>query len=174
MKLPIYLFLGLVTPLAGWADASSDMMEENEKIIDAFIATVRSELSSGKVAALTAGLELKAEEAAVFWPIYQEYEAQLFALGDRRLDLIEDFAVAVHANALTDEFAQKIADDWFQLKTDHLQLLKTYHLMIATALSPMKAAQFVQLEHRFNMVTDLLIASEVPLIDPLLPYLINK
>ena len=35
---------------------------------------------------------------------------------------------------------------------------------IASALSPLRAAQFGQIEHRFNTAIDVMIASEVPLV----------
>ena len=41
---------------------------------------MRDDLSRGKVEIITDVMHLNANEAKVFWPIYQDYETELFAL----------------------------------------------------------------------------------------------
>lgn len=128
-----------------------------------YIDAVRVELIDGKVGLISGVMKLSDEEAEVFWPIYYEYELELFDIGDRRVELIERFITAHQAKVLNDLEARKMAAEWFKQETDRLGLLKKYHELIANKLSLLHAIQFLQIEHRVNTVIDLMIASELPL-----------
>lgn len=128
-----------------------------------YIDAVRVELIDGKVSLISGVMKLSDEEAEVFWPIYYEYELELFDIGDRRVELIERFITAHQAKVLNDLEARKMAAEWFKQETDRLGLLKKYHELIANKLSLLHAIQFLQIEHRVNTVIDLMIASELPL-----------
>lgn len=130
----------------------------------AYVEAARDDLSRGKVEIITAVMHLDAEQSKLFWPIYQEYEVELFDLGDKRLELIRQFIPARQSGRLDDKKAGELADGYFQFELARLELVKRYHAEIAKALSPLCAAQFTQIEHRMNTVIDLLIASEMPLV----------
>ena len=128
-----------------------------------YIDAVRIELADGKVGLISGVMKLSDEEAEVFWPLYYEYELELFDIGDRRVELIERFISAHQAKVLDDIEAREMAAEWFKQSTDRLGLLKKYHELIANELSLLQAIQFLQIEHRVNTVIDLMIASELPL-----------
>jgi hypothetical protein len=77
--------------------------------------------------------------------------------------MTKTFVTALSSNTLDDPKASKLADDWFNFETQRLELLKKYHKQFADQLSPIRAAQFVQIENRVGTVVDLIIASELPL-----------
>ena len=82
-----------------------------------------------------------------------------------RVELIRKFAAAQRAGRLSDQEASTLADGYFQFESQRLDMLKRYHGIISKELSPVRAAQFSQVEHRVGTVVDLMIASEMPLID---------
>lgn len=129
-----------------------------------YVTAMRDDLSRGKVQIITQVMNLSAEEDKVFWPIYQDYETELFALGDLRLESIRQFVNAQQAHKLDDKMAVGLADAYFRFEASRLELVKKYHAEIAKSLSPIRAAQFTQIEHRVGTVVDLLIASELPLV----------
>ncbi len=133
--------------------------------VQAYIQTMRDDLSRGKVGIINGVMQLNRDEAKVFWPIYQEYEAALFDLGDQRVDAIRDFASEQHNGTLDDNAASRLARAYFAFEHERLKLLETTHQRIAEQLSPVHAAQFTQIEHRVGTVIDLLIAAELPLIE---------
>jgi hypothetical protein len=139
------------------------LASHQEDSVKAYIDAVRLELAEGKVSLINGTIGLSDKEAAVFWPLYQEYEIELFELGDRRLDLIDRFIAADKAERLDDAKAKKMATEWFDQETARLALWKKYHKLIADQLSPLRAIQFVQIEHRLSMVVNIMIASELPL-----------
>jgi len=128
----------------------------------AALEVFRSDLNTSKVRTLNQAMRLTAPEAAKFWPIYRRYEAELTALGDERIALIRKF-VALHArNTLTDNDAETLADRWLATLQDRLDLWKKYHKEIGTAVSPVRAAQFLQVEHQIALLIDINIAAEMP------------
>jgi hypothetical protein len=129
-----------------------------------YVDAMRDDLSRGKVDTITQVMNLSADESKIFWPIYQDYETELFALGDQRLELIRQFIAWQQSAAPDNRRASELADGYFQLEAARLDLLKKYYAAIAKELSPLHAAQFTQVEHRVGTVIDLLIASEMPLI----------
>jgi hypothetical protein len=136
-----------------------------EDPVERYLRAARADLSRGKVQIITSVMSLSASEAKVFWPIYEDYEQELFDLGDERLALIRRFAAAQRNGALDDDGnARDIAAAFFDLQARQLELLKKYFAIIADKMSPVRAAQFAQVEHRVNTVVDLMIAAEVPLV----------
>ncbi len=163
MKPFFCLLISLGICITSWSDSPRESVMGDDNI-QAYVAGMRAEFRSGKVGVLNEVLDLTNEEAGVFWPIYQRFENELFAIGDRRLALIEDFAESSIQDTINDAFANRVTAAWFQLQDDYQSLLKSYVDEISRELSQLKAAQFLQLEHRFDTVADLIIATEIPLI----------
>ena len=118
----------------------------------------------GKTELINPVMRLSRDESAMFWPIYHDYERELFALGDERVEFTRKFVRAQVTDSLDDAQAKTLADDWFRLESRRLKRLRKYHQQIATELSPVRAAQFPQIEHRVGVVTGLVVPSEVPLV----------
>ena len=131
-----------------------------------YIEALRSDVKSGKVEIYSRVMQLNGSEAKVFWPIYQQYETELFALGDRRLALIKKFAEGYSKQTLDDPTAKTLTKEWLGLQEDRLKLWKKYQKRIEKTLNATRAAQFLQIENRINALIDLMIASEIPVIDP--------
>lgn len=128
-----------------------------------YIDAIRISLAEGKVGLISDIMKLSDEEAEIFWPVYYEYELELFNIGDRRLELIKRFVSTHQAKVLNNLEAREMAVEWFKQGTDRLELLKKYYNLIANELSELHAIQFLQIEHRVNTVIDLMIASELPI-----------
>jgi hypothetical protein len=138
-------------------------LPKNPKL-EAYVDAMRADLSDGKVKTINGVMKLSSEEATVFWPIYEEYESELFELGDKRIDLIRRFALAQEAGIIHSTDATMLSDGYFKFEQHQLDLKKKYFGIIASELSPIRAAQFIQIEHRVGTMIDLAIASEMPLI----------
>lgn len=126
------------------------------------LATFRSDLNVTKVRTLNQVMKLNSGEAATFWPIYQKYEKELAALADRRLELIKQFVTLSNEGKLTNENAGGEAEKWLKAEQDRLDLWKKYTAEIGKAVSPIRGAQFLQVEHQIALLVDINIASEMP------------
>ncbi len=145
--------------------ASSGKQSTPPDPVQEYVDALRADLSGGKVQVFSGVMKLDAAQGNVFWPIYQDYETELFELGDRRMGTIRQFVVAQHSGTLDGAQAQELADAFFSSESERLELLKKYHGILSSELSPLSAAQFVQVEHRIATVIDLLIASQLPLVE---------
>ena len=130
----------------------------------AYFEVLRSEFNSGKIHALNETMHLTTAEADKFWPIYREYEKDLSAVGDRKLALLVEFVRHYKAGTLNDENSQELTAQWLQNAQDRLDLWKRYQQQISTSVSPVRAAQFLQVENQMAILVDVSIASDVPLI----------
>jgi len=126
------------------------------------LAVFRSDLSASKVNTLNRVMKLTPAEAAKFWPIYQQYEKELMAVGDRRIALIKQFVTLSNEGKLNDANAATLSTEWLQGELDRLDLWKKYNKEIGAAVSPIRAAQFLQVEHQIALLVDINIASEMP------------
>ena len=145
--------------VAGVASPSSAQSATPE----AYLELLRSDVRTAKVEILTEALALSAPQGEVFWPIYREYGTELATLGDRRISMIKAFAEKY--GSITDEQATLFAKDYFALHSDRLKLRKSYFNKVSKALSPLVAAQFIQVENVIGMLIDIQIAAELPLME---------
>lgn len=129
-----------------------------------FIELMRSDFRADKVAILTAAMDLNDADSKVFWPVYREYELELSKLGDRRIALLREYGK--NYETMTEENAKRLVGAWFKLQEDHTKLAKKYNSRFEKALSSTIAARFLQVEHQINLLAELAIAEEVPLVQP--------
>ncbi len=131
--------------------------------VDAYVELLKSDIRTKKVAIITEAMQFKDKEASVFWPIHREYELKLSKLIDDDIAIIRDY-VKHHEN-LTDEKAGELVDKVFVLEKKRLKLKKKYFKKFERALSTTIAAKFMlQVEEQINLLIDLQIAEELPLI----------
>jgi hypothetical protein len=132
------------------------------KGVETYVELLKSDLRTVKVAIITEAMGLTDEESSAFWPIHREYEVELSEIIDDRIELIKDYIQ--NYDNLTDEKAREIAKRVFALEKRRTKLKKKYFKKVEKALSAIIAAKFIQIESQINLVADLQIASELPLI----------
>lgn len=132
--------------------------------IDAYVQSWREELRDGKAGVINDVMRLSEQEDDVFWEIYQQYEEEYFALGERRLETARMLVRAMRDGTLDEPTATRLAAESLDQREELIALLRTYHTRLSTELSPVRAAQFLQIESRVQTVIDLLVAAEMPLI----------
>jgi hypothetical protein len=80
------------------------------------------------------------------------------------LALIQEFMVDYRAGTLDDTNSSEMAGKWLANVQDRLDLWKKYHQQISDAVSPVRAAQFLQVENQMAIFVDLNIASGMPVV----------
>ena len=68
--------------------------------------------------------------------------------------------------SLSNEDVKRLASAWFKLQDDHLKLQKETFKRVEKALSATIAARFLQVEHQIQLLAELGLASETPLVKP--------
>ena len=69
-------------------------------------------------------MQLTEAEAKAFWPIYEQYQDELFLLRARTLKLINDYAEAYQK--MTDDTAKNLLDEVITIETLGLKLRQAY------------------------------------------------
>ncbi len=127
-----------------------------------YIELLRSDIKFQKKFIVSETMNFSEEDASVFWPIYKEYEIELDKLGDKRLANIKDFAE--NYKKMTDLKADEIINQAFNYQEERLKLKRNVYNQIKEKLNPSTAAKFIQLEHQIQLIVDLKINAEIPLI----------
>ena len=81
----------LLTPALALA-ADKPIVNEKFSDLEPAIQMLRQEVGKDRREIVKANMLLTNSEAARFWPIYDEYRAEMAKLGDRRVKLITDYA----------------------------------------------------------------------------------
>lgn len=155
----VLLVLSGVMSIPGSALVAQDPFLGNE----AFLELLRSDVDKETTAILTNTMQFSADEAAIFWPLYKAYTDKVDLLADRRIELIQQYAKKI--DTMSDEEADDMANEWLDLQRSRTEALGSLYSDVASALSPSVALKVVQLEHRFNLIVDMQIANELPMVE---------
>ena len=131
--------------------------------VELYLDQMRLDIYRGKADLYNEVMNLSEDENDIFWEIYREYEAEYFAIGDRRVALLQEFVERTRTGTLDDAAASRIGGGLLDERAQMSALMRTYFDRISAELSPTRAVQFLQIEHRAAMVVDLVVASEIPL-----------
>jgi peptidoglycan hydrolase CwlO-like protein len=130
--------------------------------IDKALDELRKEGRAGKADILGKTMALDSTQAAAFWPVYKQYEAELQTLGNERVAIIEDFAE--HFDSMDDAKAKALTDRQIALEEKKVALVKKYRDEMAKVLPAKAVARWLQVESRLNKLVELSVASEIPLV----------
>jgi len=151
----LILAAGLILLMAGAAVADEGL----EQYIELF----RSDLKTQTVAVITEVMDFSEAEGNAFWPIYREMEVDRAKLVDERIALIKDYAA--NYASMTDAKAKELINRAFKLEESRLKLHQKYYKKIESATSSITAAKFMQLMNQIDLLIDISIASEMPLVE---------
>lgn len=165
MKQPLagIMLAAFVTSTAALAAAPApDHHEGEEQDTQQLIDLMRKDVRAEKADIVAKTMELSADEAAIFWPLYKQYEAELKVLGDERLSIITEYADNI--DTLADEKAKDLITRAVALEGKE-HALKERYLAEFLALLPAKVvARFFQIESRINNLIDLELSGQIPLV----------
>jgi len=151
------VLIGLaVLLIAGVANAEEQGLEK-------YIELLRQDLRATRVAVVTEFLPMTEAQAAEFWPIYREYELELAKLTDEWLVLLRDYGD--HYEEMTDSKAKEIFSKVIRIDKRKLQLKQDYYRKMDRKLPSTLVTRFFQIMNQVEMLIDLQVASEVPLIE---------
>jgi len=110
-------------------------------------------------------MKLPAESSPAFWAVYDQYEGDRKELGKKRITLIGEYAE--NYMNLTDEKADQLAKELLANNVALEKLHQKYYAKFKKATSPLKAAQFLQLETFLQNEIRSAIQEEIPFIGEL-------
>jgi len=130
--------------------------------VDKDIALLRRNLRAEKKKIIAANVPLTETEATKFWPVYDQYAAEIGKNNDALDSLIRDYAA--NQKTLTDAQASDMLKRWSAWQISVAQTRQKYIPIVEKVLPGKKAALFFQIDRRLYLLMDIQIASEIPLV----------
>jgi hypothetical protein len=101
-------------------------------------------------------------EATKFWPVYDEYVAEMAKANDEFYAVIKDYAA--NQKTLTDAQASSMIKRWAEIQVKQAQVRQKYIPLVEKVIPGRKAALFFQIDRRLYALMDLQVASQIPLV----------
>ena len=108
-------------------------------------------------------MQLTEAEAKAFWPVYDQYQDELFLLRTRTVKLIKDFAGAYEK--MTNETAKKLMDEYITIETLGPKLRQTYLPKFRKVLPEIKVVRYYQIENKIQAALFYELAANIPLVE---------
>ncbi|HEY6414547.1 MAG TPA: hypothetical protein VIX42_12730 [Edaphobacter sp.] len=131
---------------------------------DQNIELLRKDIRSQKKQIIAANLQLTDKEAEKFWPLYDQYTAELVKINDAKYAAIKEYATSF--DTLTDDQAMNLARKVLEVDQSVAQLRLRYVPLFGKVVSGKKTALFFQMDRRLVMLIDLQLASQIPMVQP--------
>ena len=123
------IVLMMTTMLNAQPGARREMMQER--------------IEAQRIAFITQKLQLTPDEAAKFWPLYNEFK-------DRQHELRRNAEPERNIMGITDAEAVKIIEQHFDVEEGNLRLKREYYDKLKNAIPPRKIARLAAVEMEFN------------------------
>jgi Spy/CpxP family protein refolding chaperone len=130
---------------------------------DDFIELLRKDVRSQKKQIIAENMDLSDAEAEKFWPVYDQYAAELSRIYDTKLALLKDYAQ--NYTSMTGEQAENYIRKRAEVEQSIMQLRLKYIPTFRKVLSGRETALFYQLDWRLGLAIDVELV-QVPLINP--------
>jgi hypothetical protein len=162
MKIILSFFVVLLT-LAAASSSALAQRETDEGIeVEKNLALLRRDIRAEKKKLIAANIPLTETEATKFWPVYDQYVAEMTKHNDEFYTLIKDYAA--HQKTLTDAQASSIIRRWIEIQIGQAQTRQKYIPLFERVVPGKKVALFFQIDRRLYAVLDMQVASQIPLI----------
>ena len=130
---------------------------------DSYMEIVRSTIKTEKKALIAEVMELTDEESSAFWPVYNEFEENMYKLNTDYFNIVMEFAD--NYENMSAEKATDILNKVSKYSLDKEKLKKKYIKKIMKVLSPQKTLRFMQASSKIEVMIDAQLASEIPLLE---------
>ena len=107
-------------------------------------------------------MQLTDAEAKAFWPVYKQYQDELFLLRTRTVKLIRDYADAYET--INNTTAKKLLDEYVAIEALGPKLRQTYLPKFRKALPEVKVVRYYQIENKIQAALFYELAANIPLV----------
>jgi len=129
---------------------------------DQMVEQFRSDLQSQRADIVAKGLTLTSDQAAKFWPVYEQFQKEQNAIVDEQLKAIQKYAAS--AATLTDADALAYVKALLDRDAKMQQLRATYLEKFQKVVPAKTAARAIHLERRLGLVTQIKLSQQIPLV----------
>ena len=130
--------------------------------LDQDVQLLRQDIRAKKKKLIAANLQLTPDQATKFWPVYDQYTADLVKINDEKYALIKEYANAW--GNMTDDQATGLINRSLAVD-EKVAGLRAKYVPIFNKVVPGKVtATFFQLDRRIQAMIDLQLGAQLPLV----------
>jgi hypothetical protein len=148
----------LVMAIASFSSYAQSSYKEDVELVQSIYGKSKSDL-------VRQYMNLSDTQSAPFTKVYDSYETERKALGQKKLQLINDYAQ--NYATLTDEKADELAKGTLKNNQDYEKLYSKTYGQMKKAIGAINAAKFIQLEVYLQTVIRNEIQESIPFIGEL-------
>lgn len=154
----------VATMLVGVSLMSGQRALAQEPAQDENLRLFRKDVRSLKKQIVAANMSLSDTEAQQFWPIYDNYTAELSTIMDKKYALLNEYAQ--NYTSITNEQAESYVQGRAAVEESMMQLRLKYFPIFRKVISGKSTARFFQMDWRLGLIMELQLASQTPLVEP--------
>jgi len=162
MKIVFLCFVLLLAFAAANSTALAQRETANGVEVEKDLALLRRDIRAEKKKLIAANVSLTETEATQFWPVYDQYVAEMTRHNDEFYSVIKDYAA--NQKTLTDAQASSMIKRWIEIQIGQAQTRQKYIPLFEKVIPGRKVALFFQIDRRLYALLDIQVASEIPLI----------
>ena len=157
LSLTLVTGVGLAQAQTAAAPASTDAAT------DKAIEQLRKDTRAEKADIISGSMGFTATQAAAFWPLYKAYEQTQKAVGDEKVALIKDYAA--HQDSMSEAKATEMVGRMQAIEDKTVAAKHQFVKSLQGVLPAKQVARFYQVENRIQLLVDLNLASNIPLVE---------
>jgi len=155
-------------PLLGQAAQPSSQSASNAEaqpnsINDKDVEMLRANLRANRKELMARNMNLTADEATKFWPVFDQYRKEAIKPNDERWALIKEYAA--NYNTMTDAQAQDYMKRAETVDQQLLALRLRYVPVFEKVISAKKTALWYQIDRHVDLMINLQLSSMIPMVD---------
>ncbi len=152
-KLTIVILVGFLTVAVTGA-----LFGQTQKDVTA----QRAKIQSNRMAIVSNELPLTKDQAAAFWPLYEQYRGEIQKVGDRMTKLITDYASSLNST-LTDEQAALALKEFLAVQGEMLKIKEQFVPRFRAILPAKSVLRFYQIENKLDVYLMNDLVAQIPL-----------
>lgn len=154
-KLAVIVVSMLALLVTGSVSLAAEKPADNMDIL-------RQSIQADKKLLVAENMQFTEAEAKAFWPVYENYQNELFLLQSRSIKLIKDFAGVYEK--MTDADAKKLLEEYLTIDGLRMKVRQAYLPKFRKVLSEKKVARYYQIENKILALLNYEIAKDIPLL----------
>ena len=132
-------------------------------IDDKDVELLRQNLRAKRKEFMAQNMNLTADEATKFWPIFDQYRKEAIKPNDDRWALIKEYAA--NYDTMTEAQAQDYIKRVTAVDQQLLGLRMRYVPIFEKVISAKKTARWFQIDHRIDLLINLQLAAIIPMVN---------
>jgi len=140
-----------------FAQESYELLKDEIELTRAVIKVKRKKI-------VAANVNLTKTESKKFWPLYNDYIAEIDKANNKRVKLIAEYRDAYVNKTLSDRQALKLLNGYQLYEQVKLRTRNTFVQKFKEILPPKKVVRFFQVENKLDAIINFELAGGIPLV----------